>query len=399
MFKILSKIDIFSIKPKFFIFKEKSVSSKLGTVLTLIQISISIFITIFIFNGFFNRENFITSFTQDTMQYYKFNQSDIPFFITIYDYQAQPFQLVEVEKYLVFDVEYLALLNSKESNNKVIRRNFQLEKCNLSNNLENYSNLFKGKISIDSSLCLPQKENNLSILGTFGDFKGFSQIKIRISKCVNSKQNNNCYNIDKINNFLKNYVLVWGTIDFDIDHKIIDNPFVSKVITEGVFMSPGIFKSIKLKRKKISYISDFGFFYKTRNILEEYKFDFSLPIIEDFLYDDPSGNYFMNFEITTSGKQDNYNRHYQKIQEALAGAFSILGTMRTLFFLIVEMFYDKIYFQKLINQILKSDEFEINEQKINKLNYLKNSFYNKNNLKENHCSNQQEYMHNVSGKM
>jgi len=262
MFKILRKFDIFSIEPRFYIFNQSRVSSKTGTLLTLIQFLISTLMIVFTFETYFNSENFMTSFTQFTMQYYEYNQSEIPFFISIFDYNEQPVPLILLEKYLKFDVEYFSLLNITKPNIKINLFNLQLEKCNLTTNLRKYSHLVKEIINIDNYLCLPQTERDLKILGTFGDYKGFSQIKIKISKCLNTTQNNNiCFDIENINKFIKNSLIVWGTIDYEIDHTIPEDPFVAKVITEGHYMTTQNLKSLKLKRKKISYTSDMGIFF------------------------------------------------------------------------------------------------------------------------------------------
>jgi len=112
-------------------------------------------------------------------------------------------------------------------------------------------------------------------------------------------------------------------------------------------------------------------------------FDYSIPVIEDFNRDDPTGNYFMDLFIETSGKEDYHFRRYQKLQESLAGVFTILATIHSIFVFIIEMLYDKIYFQKLINNILLSEEEDNTEQKLKKINFLRNCFYNRNKLIEN----------------
>jgi len=397
MFNILRKIDIFTIKPKFYIFKQISVSSKIGILLTLIQISISFLVVIYTCKTFFNRENFTTSFTQDTMQYYEFKQSENPLFISIFDYQAQPVPLVFLEKYLVFEVDYFAFFNISKPNMKVYQTSFKLEKCNFTTNLKNYDNLVRDNIIIDNFLCLPQSENDLKIIGTFGDFKGFSQIRIKISKCINGTQNNNsCFDIEKINKFIKNSLIIWGSIDYDINHNIPDDPFVSKVVTEAYYMTTENLKSIKVRRKKITYTTDYGFFFKNNHTLGKIFIDYSIPVIEDFNQNDLTGNYFMNLYIETSGKKDNHFRRYQKLQEALAGAFTILASLKSLSFLIIEIFYDKIYFQKLINNILLPEEEDITKQKPKKIKDLRISIYNRNTFIESPSFPQQEELHDNS---
>jgi len=396
---MLKKIDLFSIQPKFYIFKKKNIQSQIGGFLTLIQISISTIFLLYTFKSFFNRENFTNSFTQDSMQYFQFNQSEIPFFISIYDYEANPVPIVDLDKYLGIEVEYLTLFNISKPQDKILRKHFKLEKCNLTSNLQNYASIVDGKIAIDYYLCLPQDESNLIILGSYGDFRGFSYIQIKILKCMNSTQNNNqCFDSNKIEKFIKNSILIYGMIDYNIDHNQPEDPFVSKIITEGYFMTSQYLKSIRVKRKKISYRTDYGFFFKSEKNIEKYLYDYSIPVIEDFNRDDANRNYFMDLYIEASGKNDVHNRVYQKLQDALAGSFTILASLHSLLLFIIDFFYDKIYFQKLINHIIDFEENDKIEPKLNKINTLRSSINNRNTFIDRSRSLQKEELQDNSGK-
>jgi len=378
---LLFLIDLYPILPKFYISKNKSIPSMIGGILTIFFISISIIFLFFTFTDFFKKQNFNNLYSRDTMQYFQFNHSRIPLIISFYDRNANQIPIDILEKYINIELDYYEIDLSKSQ--IIEKTSFRPENCNLTTVLKNHS------ISINASfrydlLCLPTSQKDFEILGSYGDLRGFSMINFVFSKCLNNTKNNNtCYDINSINDFIDNSTLIIASIDYDIDHRNVINPFIPKFISEGFSMNPYLFKTIYLKRKKVLYTSDSGYFTKNETHFENYLHDFSDFKSQIFTKNDTIGNFFMELSIETSGIQETFYRRYQRLHEALAGVFVIINGLNFLFQTFMELVHQKIYFQKIINKVMNFDE-TLNILDFNRISELKNSLFERNTHHFNH---------------
>lgn len=380
MKKLLFVIDIFPIVPKFYISKNKNLPSTIGGILTIINFIIYFIFLFTTFTEFFKRQNFTNLYTRDTMQYFQYNQSETPFFISFFDSNANQIPFQNFNKYLKIYGDYYEFDPLKQIN--ITRTTFPLENCNLSSVLNEYS------ISINSTLgvvsqCIPRSQNNLMILGGAGDIRGFSYLSFNFIKCYNTTENgNSCPDLNAINNFIRNSILMIGTVDYDINHQITDYPFVPKFISKAFSLNPNNFKSISIKRKKVTYTSDSGYFSKLYSYFENDLFDSIEVNVQNLDTNEKLANVFIEISLETSGAKEINYRKYQRVQEAFAGVFTIIAGLNALSQIFIEFIHEKIYFQKLINKILNLDQ-SFNDYNFKKIAELKKSLVERNNNKFN----------------
>ena len=102
MSSVLESIDIYRIKPNFFIKNGDSISTKLGCALSILTILSSLALVIYTLIGVFSSKRYVTSFTQESKKDYSLNMSkDKIFFTFFYGPEEMPNidRIIEIEPY------------------------------------------------------------------------------------------------------------------------------------------------------------------------------------------------------------------------------------------------------------------------------------------------------------
>lgn len=350
MSSILQSLDIYRIKPKFFIKKAESIPSILGGVLSIITIILSLVIVIYSMSEVFGRVNYTTSFKQEFQKFYSSDLSEKSIFFNVLT--DIKYEHPNLDRILNFYPTYNIFNVSATQNDRIISFPIETIKCTGNENGLKDTILPSG-LPINKFNCLMGLKSNNSIFGQLGSYGGFSYIEINFFRCSNSTNNNNhCFSNEMIDYYLRDMLLIWGTLDYDIDNELHGNPFVPQVFTEGFKISKELYNMIRVKNKKVEYISDTGLI---SNNIETFVYSLhDITEVQTYNLSDDYPNLFKSLIIETSGKREIHTRKYQRIQEALAIVSAVLNFMKILCGIFVDLNEDKIYFEYLINYLLSS---------------------------------------------
>lgn len=269
MNSFLAKADQYQTKPKLFINNSESIPSKLGFALTIITMLSSIVMLIYSLAGVLSRSNYINSFNQEFKKFYALDLSDKPIFFSILN--RTDHKLVNYEEILELSASHISLDPSDKNNQGPILTKIKLEKCTKNENTLKNLNYFPEYVHfhMENFMCLVLPEGESSeIMGEKGNINGFSFLKIDFTKCANNsisaenKNKKNCLSENLINEKLKDLTVIWGSLDYDISHESLLEPFQPKVFTETLEFSQNLLTQVHINSKLVEYNSDDGFFLK-----------------------------------------------------------------------------------------------------------------------------------------
>lgn len=371
--KFFYTADIYPINPILYIFSKEKISSILGGILSLLGLFLFVFFAVYSITKVYNRTDIYVVFNQDTKKIYSMNHSNVPFFFSVFNQEGMPVQ--GLEKSIRFAADYQGF---ELENNQMIHRNFtiDIEKCNIEKHFTNVRDIRTDIPFIESFYCIPQNRYDLKLFGMNGDKQGFSLFQIYAFKCLFAHENKQeCNDLDTTDKMIENSYLVWGTLDFDINHGSEEYPFTNKIISETYSMSSTIYKRLTIKRKEVSYKTDVGYFFQDVIQDTQYLFDYT-DVFYDNIQTNQDNSYFMNVMVELSGKKDIFFKKFKKLPEALAEVMTIIKALQSLSNIFILIFHDQIYFKKLINKIflLNQDSITKNNLKFLQLKDLVKSF-------------------------
>jgi len=345
MSSVLESIDIYRIKPNFFIKNGDSIPTKLGGALSILTILSSLALVIYTLIDVFSSKRYITSFTQESKKDYSLNMSKEKIFFKFFTGLEE---MPNIDRIIEFR-PYYYLLDVSDFQEK--EKDIAYEKCRETGNsleeTERVSNFF----SRDKFYCLSNLTDENTIFGDLSSHSIVASLQIDFKRCVNSTKNNNkCFSKVTIDSYLQNSTLVWGTEDYDIDHGLPGNPFKLKEFMESFQVIEDKYRIITVKKKEISYYSDKGLFTNNTETFFYPSYDFTSLQTNNIPKYDP--NIFMTLSFQISGKREIYTRRYEKMQEALTIVSTMVNLMKVLGGLVVSLVGDKIYFEQLINSLL-----------------------------------------------
>jgi len=353
MSSVLESIDIYRIKPNFFIKKGDSIPSKIGAALSIITILSSLALVISTLIVFFNDNKYTMTFSQEYSKFYQLNFSKEKFFFNFFTgFQDE---IPDLDRIIEFSPKHLNL-NTSDPSKPYTETKLKVEKCSEHQYTVNDDDTIDPTPEyMNQFYCLQGLTNKTSIYGDESTYfsKGkVAYVKIDYLRCVNtSKNNNTCFSNEIIDSYLDKIRFILGTDDYDINHDLPGDPFKPKSYLHMFGVESNEYRKIYFLKKELIYKSDEGLFSSYFDIYSHPSFDFS-SIETNSLSRSKEPNAFLSVYIFTSGKREIYTRRYQKIQEALTIVSAILNFMKVLCGLVVGLVGDKIFFEQLINSML-----------------------------------------------
>ena len=266
MINLITKADLYSYEAKF-TFNEKGdtgLKTLIGGILSLFSI-----ITVVIFSLYFMIRLFLR---QDATIIYSSIRDDsieisysylLPFMLRLSDSYSIPLE----SKHLFNISLYIWYTNTSNYNKNEIVQYYDilyLEKCNIYQHFNNYSQYFKKMNDINTYFCPINRLSNQSLDGIYGNNEPFLYYNFYFSKCINSTLNNNsCKSDIEIEKILQNAYLDIRYIDYSIDNLNKKKVEEIHIRNERLGISISVFKRIWLYLKTISYITDNGLFYNS----------------------------------------------------------------------------------------------------------------------------------------
>ena len=401
MINLITKADLYSYEAKF-TFNEKGdtgLKTLTGGILSLFSI-----ITVIIFSLYFMIRLFLR---QDAQIIYSSMRDDsveisysylLPFMLRLTDSFFTP-----IENQDLFNITlYVWYSNTSNLDNHQIVQRYDivyLEKCNIYQHFNNYSQYFKKMNDINTYFCPINRLNNQSLLGIYGNSKPFIYHNFYLSKCINSSLNNNsCKTEDEIEKKLSNVFLDIRYIDYSIDNLNKRKVKDIHIRNERLSISISVFKRIWLYLKTITYITDTGIFYNSYSSEVFHQYD-SIRIdsdLRDFSHNVLNGT-FTTLTIGNSGVSDIYKKNYLKFQDYLA---TIGGITKAISFFCYLMNYfnsRNSYYKKIIKDFII--EHQVNNMKTANKNSCNstsrvNFLMNKNDIKSSKTLNMVKHSNN-----
>ena len=263
---------------------------------------------------------------------------------------------------------------------KYSTQSFDMVKCNLDKNFENFKNEFKDQ-DLNNLLCAPPDIELIQLEGSF-DNKVFRWFDFEISNCKNDTQKDViCKSKEEIDKKLGGGFFVLNYIDPLFDPKNYESP--EKYIRKDFFtsLSNSYFKEITFWQRNIDYISDAGIVFS-----EEVTKKFIANNRVRELYDFRKADVFIDAVFRLDNEKEVVVRKYIKVQSIIAevGGFvkgiNVICAILFYFFAKTDFYsviLEKIYFYK------GNDDISLNHQNYSENIILKSNPNNLNDLREN----------------
>jgi len=361
--KFFQDIDLFSRKLELYYNGKPEKTSRIGTLFTLIYISI--FLTIFIY------------------KFIKMNEKDNGTFYVTYTYEKEPpsiqlsnenfyggFALENPETYDEFIDETIyypkAYYKKAERYGKSWKwfvEELELEKCQIEKFGPLHRDKFKGK-ELNNFYCF--KEVNETLIGHYS-YDNYSLFFISFFPCVNSTENNNhCKPIEVIDYYLKGTFVSFQMQDIELTPQNYDFPYLATTKDIYYTISKKLFQEIHTFFQIVNIETDtdiIGFTdfqsFKSEKVLKYDSISIMSNIIDNNIYE--TGESFCDITLKLSKNILTQKRTYIKLFDILG---NIGGLMEVIFSLLklVSSFSTKIiYEESLINNLF---EFNLSKKAI-----------------------------------
>ena len=374
----LQDIDLFSKNLELYYNGKSKKTSRIGTIFTLIYISI--FLTIFLYKLIKMLE--------------KYNGT---FYIT-YTYKKEPpsielsneifyggFALENPETYDEFIDESIyfpkAYYKRAERNGKNWEwsiKEIELEKCKIEKFGSSHRDKFKGK-ELNNLYCF--KEINETLMGHYS-YDHYSLIFISLFPCINSTENNNhCKPIEVIDYYLRGTFVSIQMQDIELTPQNYDFPYLAT--TKDIYYTIGkkLFQEVQTFFQIVNVETDtdiIGFTdfqsFKTDKLLKYDSMNIMSNIIETNVYE--TGESFCDITLKLSNNVLTQRRTYIKLFDILGNIGGLMEVIFSLLKLVSSFSTNIIYEESLVNNLF---EFNLNKKAIlmnnKERNYiLKNKF-------------------------
>jgi len=179
-----------------------------------------------------------------------------------------------------------------------------------------------------NTVCFDFEKNKVSLTGKFGALQGYTNLDVRLNKCVNSTlNNNNCMPTTYINQVLAFAILNVFSTEYDIIPEDLDNPVQQYDSFDQLRISASVYKRFDKKYNKIFVNYDRGLLTPAIEVMEAYRTDNIYESVDlrngNNGYNDDAA--FSALGLQFSGKNEIFNISFMKLPQALANVGGILN--------------------------------------------------------------------------
>ena len=342
-------LDLFGVQPLFTIRGYQTFQTIIGAILTLFCILIMIiYVSIFLNQMIYDTKPTILSsiYNDEIPKSVNLTSENFSFAFSLQNQEYESY--IDDTIYNVTAVQTKIILTNNDSS-EIYIENIDIIKCS-QYKFEIIPEYFK-YLPLNNIYCL-----NKSIYQFEGEFKKeiYSFIRLNFSKCVNSTENNfTCKPLNEINEYLSGGFLGMFMTDYNIVPKQYIDPY--RIYGKNVYSGFSIqyFEEIFLYFKNIEIITDIGYFFTKKNMLNFVVYDYLQTNIDHRIED-----HFLSLTLRLSSKREIHERTYIKIQSI----FSNFGGMLKMILLIGEYsiyFIRMTLYKNYILEFFNLDESEI----------------------------------------
>ena len=342
-------LDLFGVHPLFTIRGYQTFQTIIGAILTLFCILIMIiYVSIFLNQMIYHTKPTILSsiYNDEIPKSVNLTSENFSFAFSLQNQEYESY--IDDTIYNVTAVQTKIILTNNDSS-EIYIENIDIIKCS-QYKFEIIPEYFK-YLPLNNIYCL-----NKSIYQFEGEFKKeiYSFIRLNFSKCVNSTENNfTCKPLNEINEYLSGGFLGMFMTDYNIVPKQYIDPY--RIYGKNVYSGFSIqyFEEIFLYFKNIEIITDIGYFFTKKNMLNFVVYDYLQTNI-----DHRQSDHFLSLTLRLSSKREIHERSYIKLQTI----FSNFGGMLKMILLIGEYsiyFIRMTLYKNYILEFFNLDESEI----------------------------------------
>ena len=350
---LLKFIDFFGKKIEFRIEKKTRFKTVIGGVLSLLQLSLSIFLFFSLGNNMINRtdpdvvvsEIFNPHPSQTPIgkndYFFMFGLQDHTTYQHFYDEGIYTIKLYQ-RKYYENNVSY----------DKIV--DIPFERCtedHLPTDLKEY---FKKAVygSVNNLICIKKGYDNgqFEIEGSY-DSGYFAHIQIFLSVCKNSTENSICKSQKEIDSHLKSGYFAIYTSDSVIDSRNFKNPAVKQGRDYYIPTTSDVKKGIVRYITSVHIISDEGWLMNDIKNTDHYSFHSDKESFELYDKDFDKEKVLVDYIIRKSTYEKTYTRKYKKIQNVFAEMGGFMNLSFLLLYFFSRPFVEKMYYDSLTNKL------------------------------------------------
>jgi hypothetical protein len=368
--KYIKEIDFLSQKVSLTINNEgdKSFKTLFGGLISFLTFFVSIFCGTYFLIRLFKRRDMTVIHSTFTDSFVNItNSHQLPFLLRLSDTNSLPYENDEKIYYITSSVWFGGSNDSSLIGTaSQYSQKLNISKCDLNIHFsDEYKSYFQNFKNLTTYYCINPRNYSQTIYGLYGNSYPFSYYSFTLRYCLNTTENNNsCYSISDIKNYIKSPYLDVIFIDYNIDS--LNHNDVKKIDLrkERYELSILLYKRIWLYFENIKYITDKGYIFTSKQKENFFRYH-SVRIDPSLLEGEKS--YFSTLTILNSINTSIYYKEYKKFQDYIAiigGLVKIVTLVGTF----LNYFYSmNTYYLKIINDFIIENKIV---EKNNKKQYL-----------------------------
>lgn len=347
-------LDIFGVVPFLYINKERRYGTKVGKIMTLIIILLTLSGIIYFGQELVHRKTPSVNFSLETefhpkkVQYF----TDFEFMIALQNQNDHPF-INERVYYPVGKIMRTTVVNGSPQNSVFT---INMEPC--SNSMPTSELLIP--YDLNNYYCISKKQEvDLSdiYIQEFWGHDSFQMMQIELHECKNRPGENDCESEELIESLINNTKVSIYMLDTMIQTRNHDNPFSRSIKEIYYYASRSGYLSVSQYFKTLKIESDDGFLFTS----ESKKYSYSLDTTKTYTAGKIKKQ-FMNFNIIFDNTSSGYYRKYYKFQELASQVGGVFSLLTTIGFVIMYSYNINSYNEHLIKCFISTEKEKIKER-------------------------------------
>jgi len=341
------KLDMFGKGANFHINGKKKYKTYIGSIISCCTIILIIVVIIVFSKDVVLRKELMSTYSNTYFS--DFQNISTNQFVLALGIQDPNYTNYIDESIYVLNATLQETIRNEDGNSNTITTNLKIEKCNLLN-ITIIPEYFNG-VGMQNLYCL--NEPNITLKGEFGGTY-WKYLIFKFSRCTNSTENNNsCKSNEIINETLQGGYFGVFITDSYVDNTNFYKPFIKYGKNFFTAFSIKQTQDLWVYLKKIQVITDYGYFFEDKRIIE----DIGLDKYESTIDYRESVNFY-SVKVRMSTKMETYKRNSKKITEAIG---NIGGFMKIILVVskVCVSYFNSLLLQKYLIQFFKFDnQFE-----------------------------------------
>ena len=379
--KYIKEIDFLSQKVSLTINNEgdKSFKTLFGGLISFLTFFVSIFCGTYFLIRLFKRRDMTVIHSTFTDSFVNItNSHQLPFLLRLSDTNSLPYENDEKIYYITSSVWFGGSNDSSLIGTaSQYSQKLNISKCDLNIHFsDEYKSYFQNFKNLTTYYCINPRNYSQTIYGLYGNSYPFSYYSFTLRFCLNTTENNNsCYSISDIKNYIKSPYLDVIFIDYNIDS--LNHHDVKKIELrkERYELSLLLYKRIWLYFENIKYITDNGYIFTSKQNENFFRYH-SVRIDPSLLEGEKT--YFSTLSILNSINSSVYQKEYTKFQDYIAIIGGLVKVVTLLGSLLNYFNSMNTYYLKIINDFIIEDK--IMEKQNKSLVHVNSSLLAKSNL-------------------